>query len=96
MSAQSVLTVAGVECSKLAAQVKVRILLAVCILGPFGFAVAMRVQSSLPIDTPFGRAVQESGFAISLVVLGFAFRLNDSTVIRAVAGAPVAVPSPAR
>ena len=72
MNARSVMTVAGVECSKLSAQVKVRILFAACILGPFGFAVAMRVQSSLPVDTPFGRAVQESGFAISLVVLGFA------------------------
>jgi ABC-2 type transport system permease protein len=30
------------------------------------------VQSSLPEDTLFGRSVKESGFAVSLVVLGFA------------------------
>jgi ABC-2 type transport system permease protein len=72
VSARGALVVAGVESSKLAAQAKVRILLAACVLGPFGFAVAMRVQSSLPVDTLFGRAVKESGFAVSLVVLGFA------------------------
>jgi ABC-2 type transport system permease protein len=32
----------------------------------------MREQSSLPEDTLFGRSVKESGFALSLVVLGFA------------------------
>jgi ABC-2 type transport system permease protein len=72
VSVRGAVVVAGVESSKLAAQVKVRILLAACVLGPFGFAVAMRVQSSLPVDTLFGRAVKESGFAVSLVVLGFA------------------------
>jgi ABC-2 type transport system permease protein len=72
VSLSGALIVAGVECSKLAAQVKVRILLAVCLVAPFGFAVAMRVQSSLPVDTLFGRAVKESGFAIAMVVLGFA------------------------
>jgi ABC-2 type transport system permease protein len=72
VSLNGALIVAGVECSKLAAQAKVRILLAICLVAPFGFAVAMRVQSSLPVDTLFGRAVKESGFAIALVVLGFA------------------------
>ena len=32
----------------------------------------MRVQSSVPTDTLFGRTVGESGFAVPLVVLGFA------------------------
>jgi ABC-2 type transport system permease protein len=72
VSIRGLLTVAGVECSKLAGQLKVRILLAVCVIGPLAFAVAMRVQSSLPVDTLFGRAVKESGFAVSMVVLGFA------------------------
>jgi ABC-2 type transport system permease protein len=53
-------------------QFKVRILIATCVVAPFGFAVAMRVQGSLPVDTLFGRAVKDSGFAIPLVVLGFA------------------------
>jgi ABC-2 type transport system permease protein len=64
--------VAGVECSKLAAQSKARVVLATCIAGPFAFATAMRVQSSVPEDTLFGRSVKESGFAAPLVVLGFA------------------------
>ena len=72
MSVVGVLTVAGVECSKLAAQLKVRVVLAACVVGPFAFAAAMRVQSSLPEDTLFGRSVKESGYAVPLVVLGFA------------------------
>ena len=72
MSGSGLLSVAGVEWAKLVAQMKVRILLAACVIAPFGFAVAMRVQSSLPVDTLFGRAVKESGLAVSLVVLGFA------------------------
>jgi ABC-2 type transport system permease protein len=45
---------------------------AVCVAGPIVFAGAMRVQSTTPEDTLFGRAVRESGFATPLVVLGFA------------------------
>jgi ABC-2 type transport system permease protein len=69
---RAVAAVVGVECAKLAAQVKAQVVLAVCVAGPFVFAVAMRVQNSLPEDTLFGRAVKESGFALALVVLGFA------------------------
>jgi ABC-2 type transport system permease protein len=72
VSVHGLLAVAGVECSKLAAQLKTRAVLAICVVAPFAFAVAMRVQSSLPEDTLFGRAVKESGFAVPLVVLGFA------------------------
>ncbi len=72
MRVRGVLAVASVECSKLAAQIKARLVLAACLAGPFAFAAAIRVQSSLPEDTLFGRAVKESGFAVPLVVLGFA------------------------
>jgi len=72
MIVRGFLAVAGVEGSKLAAQIKTRVVLATCIVGPFAFAVALRVQSSLPEDTLFGRAVKDSGFAVPLVVLGFA------------------------
>jgi ABC-2 type transport system permease protein len=65
-------SVVGVECAKLAAQIKVRVLIAVCVAAPFVFAAVMRVQSSVPSDTLFGRAVNESGFAVPLVILGFA------------------------
>ena len=72
LTVNGVATVAGIEWSKLMAQLKVRLVLVVCVASPFAFAVAMRVQSSVPTDTLFGRTVTESGFAVPLVVLGFA------------------------
>jgi len=72
MSFRGSVAVIGVECLKLAAQPKARIALAASVVGPFAFAAAMKVQSSVPEDTLFGRSVKESGFAVSLVVLGFA------------------------
>jgi ABC-2 type transport system permease protein len=72
VSLRGFLAVAGVEWSKLMAQLKVRLVLTACLAGPFAFAAAMRVQSSVPSDTLFGRSVTESGFAVPLVVLGFA------------------------
>jgi ABC-2 type transport system permease protein len=71
VSVRGLLAVFGVECSKLGAQAKARILLAACVAGPFAFVAAMRMQSSVPEDTLFGRSVKESGFAVPLVVLGF-------------------------
>jgi len=72
MTLERVTAVAAVECSKLSAQIKTRTALLACAAGPFLFAVALRVQTSLPEDTLFGRSVKDSGFALSLVVLGFA------------------------
>src|SRR4029450_8444740 len=72
MSVSGLCAGVGVECSKLAAQVKAHVLLAICVVAPFAFAISMRVQSSVPTDTVFGPAAHESGFAASLVVLGFA------------------------
>ncbi len=69
---RGVRAVVGVECSKLAAQIKAHVVLAACALGPFAFAAVIRLQSSLPEDTLFGRSVRQSGFAVPLVVLGFA------------------------
>ena len=72
MSARGISAVVGVEALKLGAQIKTYLVLAACLAGPFAFATAIRLQSSLPTDTLFGRAVKESGFAVSLVLLGFA------------------------
>jgi ABC-2 type transport system permease protein len=72
MSAGGVRAVVRVEFAKLAAQLKTWAVLGTCLMGPFAFAAAMKVQSSLPEDTLFGRSVKASGFAIPLVVLGFA------------------------
>ena len=72
MSVRGSLSVARVEWSKLVAQLKVRAVLTACVASPFAFATAMRTQSNMPTDTLFGRSVTDSGFAVPLVVLGFA------------------------
>jgi ABC-type multidrug transport system ATPase subunit/ABC-type transport system involved in multi-copper enzyme maturation permease subunit len=63
--------VVGVELAKLAAQLKVWAALGICMLGPFAFVVAIKVQGNLPEDTLFGRWVRASGFAVPLLLLGF-------------------------
>ena len=61
-----------VERRKLANQLAPRLLALVCLLGPFAFAGVLRVQSGSPADSLYGVWVHTSGFAVSLVVLGFA------------------------
>lgn len=60
------------ECRKLAAQLSTRLLALVCLLGPFAFAAVVGAQTGTPADTLFGALVHSSGFAVALVVLGFA------------------------
>ena len=60
------------EVQKLRAQMSTRLLILACGLGPFAFAAVLKVQSGTPADALFGIWVHSSGFAISLVVLGFA------------------------
>jgi ABC-2 type transport system permease protein len=60
------------ELQKLGAQLASRLLIIVCIAGPFAFAAVLKAQSGTPSDALFGAWVHASGFAISLVILGFA------------------------
>jgi ABC-2 type transport system permease protein len=60
------------ELQKLSAQLTSRLLVVVCIAGPFAFAAVLKVQSGTPSDALFGVWVHSSGFAISLVILSFA------------------------
>ena len=60
------------EARKLRTQLATRVLALICVLGPFAFAGCCRIQSGSPADTLFGVWVHSSGFAVSLVVLGFA------------------------
>jgi ABC-2 type transport system permease protein len=60
------------ELHKLMAHLTTRILILVCAIGPLAFAVLLNVQSGTPSDALFGVWVHSSGFAISLVILGFA------------------------
>jgi ABC-2 type transport system permease protein len=64
--------VVRVELSKLAGQLPTRVLAAVAALGPFAVAAVLKAQGAVPADTLFGRWVHTSGFALPLVVLGFA------------------------
>lgn len=60
------------ELYKLMSQLTTRILVLICAIGPLAFAVILKVQSGTPSDALFGVWVHSSGFAISLVILGFA------------------------
>jgi ABC-2 type transport system permease protein len=60
------------ERRKLMARLPLRLLIVLSLVGPFTFALILKVQSGTPSDALFGVWVHASGFAISLVVLGFA------------------------
>jgi ABC-2 type transport system permease protein len=60
------------ELYKLMDQLTTRILVLICAIGPLAFAAILKVQSGTPSDALFGVWVHSSGFAISLVILGFA------------------------
>jgi ABC-2 type transport system permease protein len=60
------------ELQKLVAQLTTRLLVLLALLGPLAFTVLLRVQSGTPSDALFGAWVHTSGFAVSLVTLGFA------------------------
>ncbi len=84
--------VCAAECFKIIRQLKTRATLAACVAGPFAFAAVIRLQSSLPEDTLFGRSVKDSGFALPLVILGFAALWAFPVLSSMVSGDPC--PSP--
>ena len=77
---------ARTENRKLMARLPLRLVAVLCLLGPFAFAVLLRVQSGTPSDALFGVWVHTSGFAVSLVVLGFAANWGFPIVAGALAG----------
>lgn len=60
------------ELVKLLSQWRIRVLMLACWAGPAIVVAAVSRQSSLPADTLFGRWMRTTGWAGSLVVLGFA------------------------
>jgi ABC-2 type transport system permease protein len=60
------------ELRKLCSQLATRLLAVSAVTGPFAFAALLKAQSGTPGDALFGAWVHSSGFAIALVVLGFA------------------------
>ena len=74
------------ELRKLAAQLPARVLALACVLGPFAFGAVLQLQSGVPGDALFGAWVHSSGFAVSLVVLGFAGSWGFPVIASVVAG----------
>jgi ABC-2 type transport system permease protein len=60
------------ELQKLSSQLATRLLAVIAVAGPFAFAGLLNAQSGTPSDALFGAWVHSSGFAVALVVLGFA------------------------
>jgi ABC-2 type transport system permease protein len=60
------------ELVRVRAQPRIRVAFALCLLGPPLLALVLGAQTGLPKDTLFGRYVKESGFALPLLILGFA------------------------
>lgn len=66
------MSVLRLELRKLAGQGRVRLLFLLCAFAPMLLAIVLGLQEGLPKDTLFGRYVKDSGFALPLLVLGFA------------------------
>jgi ABC-2 type transport system permease protein len=60
------------ELVKLISQWRIRVLVLACWIAPALFVAAVSQQSSLPVDTLFGRWMHATGWAGPLVMLGFA------------------------
>ncbi|MEW2491127.1 ABC transporter permease [Streptomyces sp. NPDC048411] len=74
------------ELVKLVSQWRIRLLVLACWIAPALFVAAVSQQSSLPSDTLFGRWMHATGWAGSLVVLGFAGTWALPLLISVVAG----------
>jgi ABC-2 type transport system permease protein len=74
------------EVRKLTSQLPTRLLAVAAVIGPFAFAVALKLISATPADTLFGIWVHTSGFAIPLVVLSFAGGWGFPVIAAVVAG----------
>lgn len=74
------------ELTKLGAQVRTKLVVALALVAPFAVAGVLSAANSVPEDTLFGRWVHESGFAIPLVILGFAGQWALPAVTSIVAG----------
>lgn len=74
------------EMAKQLSQWRVRVLLAVCLLGPALFVAVVSNQGSLPTDTVFGRWMHATGWAGSLMVLTFCCNWALPLLMSVVAG----------
>jgi ABC-2 type transport system permease protein len=80
------LSVYRAERRKLLAQLSTRVLALVCVFGPLAFGAVLSQQSGVPADTLLGVWVHSSGYAVSLVVLGFGGYLGFPVLAGVLAG----------
>ena len=74
------------ETRKLRAQLRSKALLAGAVVAPVAVVVVVGAQSRPPKDTLFGRFATENGFAMALLVLGFASQWILPLITAVVAG----------
>ncbi len=74
------------ELVKLLSQWRIRLLVLACWIAPAFFVAAVSQQSSLPVDTLFGRWMHATGWAGPLVMLGFSGTWALPLVTSVVAG----------
>ncbi|MGW1028471.1 ABC transporter permease [Streptomyces sp. NPDC002577] len=74
------------ELVKLVSQWRIRLLVLACWIAPALFVAAVSQQSTLPVDTLFGRWMHATGWAGPLVMLGFAGTWALPLLISVVAG----------
>jgi ABC-2 type transport system permease protein len=60
------------EMSKLSAQARARWTLLICLIAPVVIVFIIDAQQRPPKDSLYGRYIHQSGFAVTLLVLGFA------------------------
>ncbi len=60
------------EVSKLTAQARARWTLGICLVAPILIVVLIDAQQRPPKDSLYGRYIHRSGFAVTLLILGFA------------------------
>ncbi|UTI63763.1 ABC transporter permease [Paraconexibacter antarcticus] len=68
----SLLDAIGWEVTKLAAQLRARLTLLICAVAPVLVVVVIKGQQRPPKDSLYGRYIHHSGFAVPLLMLGFA------------------------
>jgi ABC-2 type transport system permease protein len=74
------------ELVKIAALRRAQATLLVSLLGPFAVVAVLDGQANVPKDTLFGRYVHDSGFAVPLLILGFAGQWLLPALVSLVAG----------
>jgi len=60
------------ETSKLSAQARARWTLLICLIAPVAIVFIINAQQRPPKDNLYGRYIHQSGFAVTLLILGFA------------------------